>query len=272
MTFSILKNIESYDTQEKQYFYYFYPEIKSLIDIKAREKIEKELLEQNSNIFNNFNENRKIGENDSYICSLIREDSVEEFIAYVNRINLKLTTTISHSIFETNIFLIEQEKTSLIEYSAFFGSIQIFQYLLFNNVEPTPSLWLYAIHSNNAELIHLLEENNVEPEDENYEIILLEAIKCHHNEIANYIKLNMIDQNIEKSKKMKFIEKVFDYSFHYTNFSYFPDQIKFKFVFIYLCMYDYPSLADLFLKMKKNDIESAIQGKVFKIIFFLMMF
>ena len=59
----------------------------------------------------------------------------------------------------------KNKNTTLIEYSAFYGSIQIFNFLRMNNVELSPSLWLYAIHGNNAELIHLLEENKVEPKD-----------------------------------------------------------------------------------------------------------
>ena len=39
-----------------------------------------------------------------------------------------------------------------------------------NGVELTPSLLIYAIHGKNAEIIHLLEENHIEPEDN----------ICHH--------------------------------------------------------------------------------------------
>ena len=99
------------------------------------------------------------------------------------------------SIFETNPFLIKR-KASLIEYAAFFGSIQIFKYLQLNNVELTPSLWLYAIHCNNPEIIHLLEENHVIPEDKSYFECYKESIKCHHNNIANYIKDNLIDEKL----------------------------------------------------------------------------
>ncbi|KAK8876095.1 hypothetical protein M9Y10_006281 [Tritrichomonas musculus] len=59
---------------------------------------------------------------------------------------------------------------------------------MFNGCELTQSLWPFAIHSNNPEMIHLLEENNIKPEM-NIEI-LTEAIKCHHNNIVNYIKHN----------------------------------------------------------------------------------
>lgn len=115
-----------------------------------------------------FEENRRKGENDSYICQLIRNDSIEEFVSYTNRMNYSLTKSIiPSSIFETNSFLINKT-TSLIKYAAFFGSIQIFQYLLLNGVELRPKLWLYAIYGRNAEIIHLIEVNHVQPNDEKY--------------------------------------------------------------------------------------------------------
>lgn len=49
------------------------------------------------------------------------------------------------SIFEANSYLIEKKTQTLIEYAAFFGSIQIIKYLHFNNVELDPSLWIYVI-------------------------------------------------------------------------------------------------------------------------------
>ena len=48
--------------------------------------------------------------------------------------------------------------------------------------------WLYAIHSNNPEMIDLLEENEIYPDNESYLDCVVEAIKCHHNEIADHIK------------------------------------------------------------------------------------
>ena len=51
--------------------------------------------------------------------------------------------------------------TTLIEYAAFFGSIQIFKYLVKNGVELYPSLWNFAIHGNNPELISFLEDSGL---------------------------------------------------------------------------------------------------------------
>ena len=78
--------------------------------------------------------------------------------------------------------LISQQPT-LIEYASFFGSIEIYQFLNFNNVLLRPRLWYYSIHSKNAEIIHLLEENNIIPNDKSYIKCFEESIKCHHNEL-----------------------------------------------------------------------------------------
>ena len=40
---------------------------------------------------------------------------------------------------------------TLIEYTAFYGAIQILNYLNKRGVELTSSLWIYTIHSKNAE-------------------------------------------------------------------------------------------------------------------------
>ena len=138
-----------------------------------------------------FNQWKFIGENDSYICQLIRNDSVEEFIAFINRNNIPLSSTIESSCYETNInFLIND--VSLIEYAAYYGSIQIFQYLKFNNVDLKKSLWDFVIHSNKPEMIHLMEELQIEPEKD-YVQYYIKAVQNHHNNIARYFKENFLN-------------------------------------------------------------------------------
>lgn len=69
------------------------------------------------------------------------------------------------------------------DYTSFFGSIQIDK-----NVELTSSLWLYGIHSDNSEIISLLEEKC--PKPKLFKDCLIEAVKCHHNNMANYLQNN----------------------------------------------------------------------------------
>lgn len=79
----------------KNYCLYFYPEIKDFLDEKFRIKIEVEIAD-----IKNFEEQRQTGENNSYLCTLIRNDSITEFISYVNKINLSLSSIIKVSFFE----------------------------------------------------------------------------------------------------------------------------------------------------------------------------
>lgn len=174
---------------------YFFIQIEKFLDEQRRNQLKRMLLQRDPNILENFKEKQRIGENEDYICKLIREDSIDDFILYVNRINLPLSSKIKKSIFETNGFL-RLHSASLIEYSAFCGSIQIFNYLRMNNVELKPFLWNCAIYSRNYEMIHLLEELHVEPiiNDKCLNCLSV-ALKCHHNEIAEYIQNNIITNN-----------------------------------------------------------------------------
>ena len=155
-------------------------------------------------------EKRKSGENDSTIAKLIREDSVEEFITYITKQNYKPNCKISKSHFETNPLLNSKEPT-LIEYAAFFGSIQIFRYLAMNDADLTPSLWIYSIHSRNSELIHIIEEFQVELDENTLEKCIIEAIKCHHNDFATamiqilFIQLKTLKKvnKLQATKKKK---------------------------------------------------------------------
>ena len=155
---------------------------------KGREIIQKMIKESSNEISPEFDQKREIGENDSYICELIRQDSIDEFIIHINKINISLSSEVIPSIFETNSLLLKNnQKATLIEYAAFFGSIQIFNYLKINNAKVTPSIFLYAIHSRSEEMIFLLEQTFSQFFNETSQICLKESIKCHHNEIANYI-------------------------------------------------------------------------------------
>ena len=97
---------------EYGYVDYFFNETKELIKRKKAKKISNELSE-------NYEEKRNIGENDNPICEIIRKDSVDDFIRFVQLNNVQLDSTIEYSIFETNSFLLKNEPL-LIEYAAFF--------------------------------------------------------------------------------------------------------------------------------------------------------
>lgn len=236
---------------DKFFSHFFYPEIN---DNESKQRIIDEISQMDPNIFDNFEQKRKLGENDSIICTIIRKDSVDEFVEFIKKSNFSLSNKIIPSIFETNEFLINKTPT-LIEYATFYRSIQIIQYLRNNQAELTPSLWLYAIHGRSIELIHLLRENKIEPEDKSYKIYLKEAIKCHHNDMANYFLDNFFNKDNNIAIK---------YGIKYRNYYYMPKDVDNQVFFCYLCKYDYYSFVDFFAKTEKSIINSTIVLIFFK--------
>ena len=183
----ISSKIISYRYKTAKYSRFFYREINPFIKNKSIE------------IPENFEENRQNGENEDEICEIIRKDLIENFINFIEGKNYPLTSQITHSQYESNLFLIEQKEVTLIEYAAFFGSVEIFKYLQSNGVQLNSRLWLFAVHGNSLEIIHILEQNKVEPPSSSFDICIKEAIKCYHNEIAIYIQ----SKNKSKSKNKK---------------------------------------------------------------------
>ena len=95
----------------------------------------------------------------------------------------------------------------------FYGSIQIFQYLKFNGIELNSNLWLYLIHGRNAELIHLLEDNHINPNDLSYMDCITESINSFYNDIFNYFEINFV-KNVDAK-----MDSFFDLFLKYYNFS-----------------------------------------------------
>ncbi|KAK8837074.1 hypothetical protein M9Y10_037123 [Tritrichomonas musculus] len=228
------------------YTEYFNPEIKLFEGCE----IEKD---------DSFYEKRKIGKNDKYLYKLIQQDQIDDFIVFVNQSNISIKDTkIESTIYETNPFLIENEP-NLIEYSAFYGSIQIFKYLFMNNVRLTPSLYLYAIHGNNPEILQFLEENKITPEDRTYKKCLKESIKCHHHNFTDYFLDNLADLSNLYFNFRDFNDNYLSYCFEYYNFSYFPETLNELCVLDYACKYDYYVIVNSFMEtISADEINSMI--------------
>ena len=89
--------------------YYLFSKIKNFIKDKERKSLEKEITQIFNENIETFEMKCKNGENDSYLFSLIRQDSIQNFIIYVNKTNLSLDSTIKPDYSESNKFSIDNQ-------------------------------------------------------------------------------------------------------------------------------------------------------------------
>lgn len=252
-----IKNILTYfQYMRKGYDEYFKPEIIKFTKPKDLPEIPE-----------NFEELRKNGVNESLLCEFIRNDSINDFIIYTTKNNIDLNSIIKSSPFETNSLL--NHSVSLIEYTTFYGAIQIFKYLKINNVEMNSDLWLFSIHSRNEEIIQILEDENITPPNDNlenaeqpddsFEKCLEEAVKCNHNEIADYIQLSLMKENSKHLLK---------YAITYFNFQYIQKDLINESDLIYFIKKDYYIIVEEFIKNKRVDVNHKfiIQNNNFSLI------
>ena len=98
------------------------------------------------------------GINPSKIVNLIQRDDVEELQEIPSQNNFNFNQTIETSLYERFSF-VSEINVSLIDYSAFFGSIKCFKFLLLNGSDLKNS-GKFAVASGNIEIINLCEQNN----------------------------------------------------------------------------------------------------------------
>lgn len=223
---------------------YFFPEIRPFLTDKIIKKYEiQKLVKKYDKIPKKFFEKRKSGENDSEICEIIRSDSVGNFKSFITKNNISIDDSIESSIFETNSFLL-YKGPRLIEYAAFFGSNRIFNYLIECNAKFYDSLWTYAIHGRNTEIIRFLDEN-IKPIS--YFHCFKESVKCHHLDMMNYFQSIFLEKNEENS-----ILAISKYFKHYNFYFMQNDFIK-KPIFAELVKCDYYLLVDFLLQHEDLD-------------------
>ncbi|OHS96920.1 hypothetical protein TRFO_02040 [Tritrichomonas foetus] len=130
-------------------------------------------------------ENCDKGVNPDPILLAIKNDNIgllQELISFTD--NYDLNKTVEKCLYDrcSYIFGDTNAGCSLIEYSAFYGSIYCFKYLLLNYAKVTPKLAFYAIAGGNVEIIHLCEQKEC-----NFTSTLKIAIQFHHHEIFKWL-------------------------------------------------------------------------------------
>lgn len=244
---------------------YFSPEIKPYIKNDWFSKYNAKKSNFNCNEFlknfrkklpKKFFDNRKAGENDNYICKIIRNDSLQEFIENINQNSISLKQKIEPSFFETHSFLIKKQidniDISLVEYAAFFGAFQIFKYLINNGAKFTSSIWLFAVHGRHTEIFLYLENNRVQSELGTFKKCYMESIKCHHNEFLDHIIFNMDQKDVED------IDNLFSKRLKYYNFLLIDNEFVNESSFVFFCKYDYYIFVNMILEGKNIDINKKI--------------
>ena len=213
--------------------------------------IKKELI-ASTIIPENIEEYRKTEYCDNTILQLVQKDSINEFIKYINTNDFNINQDFVPSIFETNNILANKPRIKLIEYSAFFGSIRIFKYLLACGSKLNPNLWIFATFGRNANIIHILEDNKIVPTDQIYKRCLDFSIRCHHNELVDYF----LNNYVEIEDKSSFL---FKKGLKYYNFEFIQPELINSDTLYDLCKRDYFFLAKTILESDKSiDINSRI--------------
>lgn len=86
---------KSHFIKENKYenWVFFLHEIKTFSSDEEIQNILNDFSSPTESILNDFDHKREIGENDSYIAQLIRDDLVDDFISYITRTSTSLKST-----------------------------------------------------------------------------------------------------------------------------------------------------------------------------------
>ncbi|OHT11046.1 hypothetical protein TRFO_19450 [Tritrichomonas foetus] len=121
------------------------------------------------------------GRNPEDYLVAIQNDDVDSLISIISQRNLNVNDTIEYFEYEISYFF--KKQATLIEYSAFYGSVNCFKYLLNQcDLNYSPLLAEFAIAGGNHEIIHLVENHS------KFNTNILEiSIQFHHYLITDYL-------------------------------------------------------------------------------------
>lgn len=164
------KYINPIDTlKDDQYYYYKNFDIDTISKMTNEQKIEAR------NALHSINP----------LVQLIKEDKINEFQDFISKNNYNIENEIPQSHFEMHQILFNAKP---IEYAAFFGSINIFKFLLNkdNNIN-FGNLLEYAIAGGNIDIIHIIENESHDDDIKSNQRLLELAILYMNNELIEYI-------------------------------------------------------------------------------------
>lgn len=219
-----------------------------------------------------FEKKIRDGENDELLQEYIRKDEIEQFVTLLTQKAVNVNHIINRSQFESHSYL-NDNSVSLIEYAAFFGSIQIFHNLKYSDAKLSQNLWPTVIHGRNNDLVHILEENKIDLPNDGYVSVAQEAIRCHHNEYVDYIKNNLYDDETLNSINTE--QKALYAAFEAYNFEIMDQQLQVENIvldqniFRILLENDYYYILKILIDSKKFNVNSNLGGIFFYLFFFM---
>lgn len=201
----IIENRRELFDKELKYIYNLPYEEKDVDEIKNQRKIHLEWLQNSCD----YNDSKYEQIETNRLRLSIKRDDVDSFQRILSESNLSINSNISELTFETQF--ISPSEHSLLDYSIFCNSENIFKFLIMNEAEINEFTCYHAVSSNNYEIIHIIESKLKEKFNKN---AIKAAINLWNNEIYDYVLDNsnddykfLFDESpIEPNKYENFLE------------------------------------------------------------------
>ncbi|OHS99867.1 hypothetical protein TRFO_08164 [Tritrichomonas foetus] len=131
---------------------------------------------------------RIAGMNEDEVASVIRKDDLETFMTMINEQKINFYYEIPHSQYDHVKFINSSHKRpSVLEYSAFFGSVNIFKYIYSHNISLSDTLPRFAVAGANSEIIHLCIEKG-----QNFSKNCMNvAIQFHRYQVCEFLNMTI---------------------------------------------------------------------------------
>ena len=238
----------------KEKIFQFDDEIKFLL-------VNKDYQEQQNFFFSaDINEKyQEEGQNHTQICQIIRSDELQSFISYIEQNNVQLRSNISPSIYETNLFLRNHKETSLIQYSAFYGSFQIFKYMVENQPDILDeTVWEFAFYGENKQIIDNIENHNIPISNKTIRSCIMNSIRSHQNDTFEKLLNRFLTEKNEEKEKEEINQIITKYdmlksailAFNYKVIAEYIEKVK-------------KSLYNIFLKGCKSGLHQIVESLLF---------
>lgn len=183
------------------------------------------LFEFNSKIISFFNSKnifyREVIEDnfivEDPVINIMREDDIDTFQDYISLNNLSVNKKV-HEVDINNIFIYEdnigcRDRFTLLELSCYYSATKIFKYILLNknhNINELKICFELSLYTNNAEIIHIL-ENEIKNNSIYNELALTICAKGFNNKIFEYILHKINKKDINKIRHNLYKRNMYNY-------------------------------------------------------------